>query len=392
MVKIKKSKSIRQNLFRNALLKWYKSRKRDLPWRKTKESYEILVSEIMLQQTRVETVLPYYKAWMKKFGTIKRLARASNDQVLMLWEGMGYYSRARNLRLAAQEIVRNYNGKIPCSYEALLQLPGIGKYTAGAVVSIAFNERVPAIDGNVRRVLSRLFCLPPSSSKDKTYREFAMDLMGTAPPSEFNQAMMEIGALICVAKNPRCPVCPVRFSCKAYSRGVQFRFPARRISKKIEEIEVVLGIIINNGVVYIQKRPPQGLFAGLWEFPGGKVELGESPEKALHRELKEELGINSVRIFGYGEAVRHNYTRFRVKLHPFICLAQRRFSPKSKKREFRWILRNELKNYAFPAANRKIIQTLSKDKRFQKSHGGRVTTERAAARLTQKILLKKTIF
>tara|TARA_B100000315_G_scaffold121803_1_gene111646 strand:+ start:742 stop:1821 length:1080 start_codon:yes stop_codon:yes gene_type:complete len=350
-------KSFQSSRFRKSLLKWYKAQKRDLPWRKTKDPYKILISEIMLQQTQVETVIPYYKAWMKKFNTIKKLAVASLDEVLMLWEGMGYYSRARNLHLTAKEIVKNYNGKIPDSFEDLLHLPGIGKYTAGAIVSIAFNKPAPAIDANVKRVLTRLFCLSPSSSKDKTFWELALNIMVTASPSEFNQAMMEIGALICVAKNPRCPNCPVRSYCKAYSKGMQTRYPAIRKPKKVEEIEVVLGIIFNNNMVYIQKRPPQGLFAGLWEFPGGKVEQGESPEKALHRELKEELG-EKVRIISNGKAIRHNYTRFKVLLHPFICSARKRFSPGSRKGKFRWISREELKNYAFPAANRKIIRTL----------------------------------
>ena len=319
----------------------------------------------MLQQTQVETVKPYYKAWMKTFGSIKKLAGASLDEVLLLWEGMGYYSRARNLHLTARKIVKKYNGKIPCSYKDLLDLPGIGKYTAGAVVSIAFDQPVPAIDANVRRVLSRLFCLSPSLGNDKKYWELAVNLMGSASPSEFNQAMMEIGALVCIAKNPRCPDCPVRSYCKAYSKGIQARYPAIEKPKKVEEIEVVLGIIFNDNMIYVQKRPPQGLFAGLWEFPGGKVEPGESPEEALHRELKEELGVK-IRIVRNGKSIRHNYTRFKVLLRPFICVSQKKFSPKSFNDEYRWVLRNELKNHAFPAANRKIIRTLLKEKDYQK--------------------------
>ena len=357
MRKKAKYKSFQSSRFRKSLLKWYQAQKRDLPWRKTKDPYKILISEIMLQQTQVDTVIPYYKAWMKKFNTIKKLAMASLDDVLMLWEGLGYYSRARNLHPTAKEIVKNYNGKIPGYYEDLLHLPGIGTYTAGAIASIAFNEPVPAIDANVKRVLTRLFCLSPSSSNDKTFWELAVNLLGSAPPSEFNQAMMEIGALICIAKNLRCPSCPIRSCCKAYSKGMQARYPAIQKPKKVEEIEVVLGIIFNNDMVYIQKRPPQGLFAGLWEFPGGKVEPGESPEKALHRELKEELG-EKVRIISNGKSICHNYTRFKVLLHPFICSARKRFSPGPGKGESRWISREELKNHAFPAANRKIIRTL----------------------------------
>jgi A/G-specific adenine glycosylase len=183
--------------------------------------------------------------------------------------------------------------------------------------------------------------------------------MEKASPSEFNQAMMEIGALICIAKNPRCTNCPVSAYCKAYLKGEQARYPDTIKPKKVEEIEVVLGIIFNNSLVYIQKRPSQGLFAGLWEFPGGKIEIGESPEKALQRELKEELG-RKVRIISHEKSIRHNYTRFKVLLHPFICSAQKRFSPVHGKKEFLWISQEELKKYAFPAANRKIIQTLGR--------------------------------
>ncbi len=364
MAKVKSvSLSFSQNQFQKKILNWYKAEKRNLPWRKTKDPYKILVSEIMLQQTQVETVIPYYKEWMKKFGDIRKLARASIDKVLISWEGMGYYSRARNLHQTAGEIVKNYNGKIPGSYEELLCLPGIGKYTAGAVASIAFNKPVPAVDGNVKRVLSRLFCLP-LSTRDKVYWELSLDLMGKASPSEFNQAMMEMGALICVSKNPRCNNCPLTPFCKAYSKGVQGRYPVVRKPKKIEEIEVVLGIIIYKKTIYIQKRPSHGLFAGLWEFPGGKVEQGENPESALHRELKEELGVK-VRILGQEEKVLHNYTRFRVKLYPFLCQARRRFVPKKGVRKFLWIDNNELSDYAFPTANRKILDGLVKDNRFQ---------------------------
>lgn len=319
----------------------------------------------MLQQTQVETVIPYYKSWMKEFGNIKKLAGASLDKVLMQWEGMGYYSRAKNLHRAAQDIVKNYNGKVPRSYDTLLLLPGIGKYTAGAVASIAYNESIPAIDANVRRVLSRLFCLTPSFSKDKTYRELALNLMGNAPASEFNQAMMEMGALICLVRNPRCQTCPISFFCQAHSKGVQTRYPANQKPKKIEKINVVLGIMIDNGRIYIQKRPAQGLFAGLWEFPGGKMETGENPKDALHRELQEKLGVK-FKIVRREQTIRHSYTRFRVALHPFICLARARFSPKSKAKKFRWITSEKFKHYPFPSANRKIILNLTKDKYFQK--------------------------
>ncbi len=356
-------KPIQQNQFRKALLNWYRAQKRNLPWRGAKDPYKILVSEVMLQQTQVQTVIPYYKKWMKEFGSIKKLAGASLDKVLLLWEGMGYYTRARNLHQAAREIEKKYGGEVPRSYEMLLTLPGVGTYTAGAVASIAYNKRVPCVDANTRRVLSRVYCLRPSSLAEKKLQKIALDLMGKASPADFNQALMEVGSLICVAGNPRCDICPINKLCQAASRGAQNQYPSNQKRKKIEEIKVALGIIIRNGNLFVQKRPSHGLFAGLWEFPGGKIESGETPDKALIRELKEELGAK-VKILSKGKTIQHSYTRFRVKLHPFLCGINGKISLKEKQSECRWISIEDMNSFAFPAANRKVFQNLMKDKSF----------------------------
>lgn len=361
--KIKNTSLSYKNKFQKALLNWFKTKKRDLPWRRTSDPYKILVSEVMLQQTQVETVIPYYNRWMREFNNIKKLAGAPIDKVLTLWEGMGYYSRARDLLHTAREIVKNHNGKVPQNYEALMQLPGIGEYTAGAVASIAYNKCVPAVDANVQRVLSRLYCLTPSALKNKTCRELALDLMENAPASDFNQALMELGSLICLPGNPLCQICPVSLFCKAYSKSTQAQYSGRRISRKIEEIKVTLGVIVCNGKIFIQKRPSRGLFAGLWEFPGGKIGPNESPEEALFRELNEELGAK-IKILHHEKTIRHNYTRFKVELHPFICKAQGRFSVKERQTGSLWISKEEIHNYAFPAANRKILRALMKNKFF----------------------------
>jgi A/G-specific adenine glycosylase len=347
--------------FQQSLLSWYDTEKRDLPWRQTNDPYKILVSEVMLQQTQVDTVIPYYNRWMDRFDSVDKLASASLDEVLNLWEGMGYYTRAKNLHRAAQEIVIKYQGRFPETFSDLIKLPGIGNYTAGAVASIAFNRAVPAVDANVKRVISRLLCSQPPPQK---LWDTAQSLIDKDSPADFNQAMMELGALICISKNPLCKRCPVSSLCQAYKKGLQERFPPKRKSRKIEEIRTVLGILVDNGKTYIQKRPLGGLWGGLWEFPGGKIEPGESPEEALYREIQEELGVEII-IIGREKDIRHAYTRFRVILSPYLCQLKGSDPLIPQAAEMRWVLPEELHRFAFPAANRKIIQVLKNDQRFQ---------------------------
>ncbi|MBN2143856.1 MAG: A/G-specific adenine glycosylase [Candidatus Aureabacteria bacterium] len=348
--------------FSNTLLSWYEKHKRDLPWRKNRDPYSIWISEIMLQQTQVQTVIPYFQRWMKMFPDIQTLANASLDEVLKAWEGLGYYGRARNLHRAADFLVRNRNGLIPDNEKDLLKLPGIGKYTSGAVLSIAFNQKKPVLDGNVIRVLSRIHAIRKKINKKGTKDalwKLAGVLLPEENPGEFNQALMELGAIICRSSQPLCMRCPVRKGCKAYRLKSVYSFPVMDKNNPPQKISTAVGIIWKGEKIFIQQRPLHGLMGGLWEFPGGKLEKKETPEQALSRELKEELGIK-VRIFKKRQVIRHAYTRFQVKLHPFDCTILSGHVRLSHAVRHKWVTPEELKQYAFPAANVKLIRDMLK--------------------------------
>ena len=349
--------------FQSRLLNWYDNQKREMPWRKNRDPYRILVSEFMLQQTQVKTVIPYFKKWMESFPTTKKLALASESDVLKHWEGLGYYSRARNLLKSAIQIQRDFAGKVPNSLDEILKLPGVGRYTAGAVLSIAFDKRVPVLDGNVKRVLSRLMLLKENGNTQKSETRL-WDTMERLLPEkncgDFNQAFMELGATVCLPKNPFCKECPLKQLCKARQSGKQKLFPPKKTAAKIFKIQVSAGVIFKKGCVYIQKRKAEGLLGGLWEFPGGKMQTGETEKECLRREIREELGIN-IRI---GEKImthHHSYTRFRITLHVFQCqIHSGKFFP-AECDEWKWVKPEELSQFPFPAANVKIIKFLNKN-------------------------------
>jgi A/G-specific adenine glycosylase len=347
---------------RRALLKWYRVEARDLPWRKTQDPYKIWVSEIILQQTRVEQGLPYYNRFLEAFPTVESLAAASDDAVMKQWEGLGYYTRARNLHKAAQLVVEKYNGVLPSKVEHLCLLPGIGKYTAGAIASIAFGERAPILDGNVKRILARIFNLDASidlSETEKELWEMAETLVPRKDPGDFNQAMMELGARLCTPKNPNCMTCPVLTHCESYRLGVQDERPVRNPKKPVPHKEIVVAVLQREGNYLIGRRPPTGLLGGLWEFPGGKVESGETHQQALTRECKEELGL-AVKVGGLIATVNHAYTHFRVTLNVYRCnTVNSKAVPKNKTHtELRWIPREEFSDYAFPKGNHKFLGML----------------------------------
>jgi A/G-specific adenine glycosylase len=344
------------------LLKWYGEEKREMPWRNNRDPYRILVSEFMLQQTQVKTVIPYFERWMKSFPTLQKLARAREFTVLKHWEGLGYYSRARNLRKTAQIIQKDYSGKIPESIDEILKLPGIGRYTAGAVLSIAFDQKVPVLDGNVKRVLSRLFLLKENGSNRNSENilwETMKNLLPETETGNFNQAFMELGATLCLPKKPLCLLCPLKQNCEAQKSKQQNLYPPRKQAVPSTKIEVSAGVIFRKDKVYIQKRKAGGLMGGLWEFPGGKLESEESPEQCLKREIKEELGVN-IHIDEKFMVVKHSYTRFRVTLHVFICRIHAGKVLPTQCDEWTWVKAEELETYPFPAANVKIIKRLSK--------------------------------
>lgn len=346
--------------FNKKLKVWYSAHHRKLPWRQTRDPYKIWISEIMLQQTTVQAVIPYYEKWMTFFPDISTLSNASIQKVLKIWQGLGYYRRAKNLHQAAKIIMTNYEGKIPQNYDDLKSLPGLGPYTTAAVLSIAFDKPFLTIDANVRRILMRILKLPrkANSSVDaELHRAFSPFLpekqMGT-----FNQALMELGSLICRAKNPLCLACPVLDFCGAYESGKQeiIPIPEKRSYKKIQ---AVIGIIEKNGKFLIQKRPSTGLLADLWEFPGGKIEKGETVERALRREMKEEIGAE-IQGVQFLTKVHHSYTQFQVTLHAFAC------SPKTKpalaKKRHRWVSLKGMQQLPFPSGSAKVIRFLEKTK------------------------------
>ncbi|NIP99352.1 MAG: A/G-specific adenine glycosylase [Nitrospinaceae bacterium] len=344
----------------NALLKWFGTARREMPWRETADPYAIWVSEIMLQQTQVATVIPYFERWMRSFPTVHKLARAREDTVLKHWEGLGYYSRARNLHRTAKTVVRDHGGRLPDSHDALMQLPGIGRYTAGAILSIAFGQAVPVLDGNVKRVLSRLFTVSgngrPGTAETRLW-DLSSQLVPDKNPGDFNQALMELGATVCLPKKPMCLLCPVQSSCQAYRNGVVDQFPPPRVRPPAKKIEVSAAVITRNGKVFIQQRPKKGLMGGLWEFPGGKRRPKETEEQCLKREIREELGIPVV-IAKKLMTIRHSYTQFRVTLNVFWCPWQSGRIRATQCEQWKWVRYADLNDYTFPAANVKIVQTL----------------------------------
>jgi A/G-specific adenine glycosylase len=339
---------------------WFAENARDLPWRRTKDPYAIWVSEILLQQTRVQAVVPYYERFLERFPTVEKLAHARLDTLLKLWEGLGYYSRARNLHQAAKEIVTRFGGHLPSSRDELLTLPGIGRYTAGAIASIAFGRREPLVDGNVARVLCRIFRIK-GSPKDIAVQERIWSIAGELLPKHdagpFNQALMELGSEVCRPRLPRCDECPVNRACEARLHHEQDSFPTRVAKKPLPRHVVVVGVIYREGRILIDKRKPEGLLGGLWEFPGGKKRRRESLEAALRREVREELAI-TIRVGRLIAVVDHAYSHFRVRLHAFECTHVSGEPRCITCAACKWVRPGDLGRYAFPAANHKIIQVL----------------------------------
>ncbi|MDL5052105.1 A/G-specific adenine glycosylase [Oscillatoria laete-virens NRMC-F 0139] len=341
------------------LLNWYHQQGRDLPWRNTRDPYAIWVSEIMLQQTQVKTVIPYYERWLQAFPTVSDLAQAELDRVLKVWQGLGYYARARNLHKAAQEITRNFNGIFPSNVEQVLALPGIGRTTAGGILSAAFNQPLPILDGNVKRVLARLIALevPPAKALNLLW-QLSETLLEPEHPRDFNQALMDLGATVCTPKNPECDRCPWTFQCQAYHLGQQSNFPMRETSTPIPHKFIGVAVIWNEAQqILIDKRHPEGLLGGLWEFPGGKVEAGETLAECIKREIQEELGIE-IAVGDHLITIEHAYTHFRVTLNVYHCQHINGIPQPIECEEIRWVTLEEIESYPFPKANIQIIEAL----------------------------------
>ncbi len=304
------------------LLAWFDQNQRSMPWRETKDPYAIWVSEVMLQQTRVETVIPYYLRWMEAFPTVQALAGANQEEVLKLWEGLGYYSRGRNLHKAAQMVMDELGGVMPLTSQALEKLPGIGRYTAAAIASIAYDEVVPVVDGNVKRVLSRWFDFEievNTPAGEKYCWELATEIVSQTRTGDYNQAMMELGALICLPTNAKCAACPVQQFCVAFKNATVEERPVKKSKKEVPTVRVGAAVMMDKtGKVLITKRPQDAMLAGMWEFPGGKQEAGEEIKSTVARELQEEMQLE-VRATEKLGTYRHAYTHFKVVLDAYFC-------------------------------------------------------------------------
>ena len=349
--------------FRRELLSWFTGHQRALPWRNDYQPYQVWISEIMGQQTQMDRVVIYFNNWMRLFPDIYSLASASEQEVFKAWEGLGYYSRVRNIRKTARLLVEEYDAVIPGDYTTLLSLSGIGPYTAAAIMSIAFNEPVSLHDANVERLLCRLEDID-QPIKQKTTREqltkLSKQLLSQEEPRNFNQAMMELGALICKPKNPDCPTCPVHQCCQALEAGTVAERPVP--GKKQQKIEIVMAcaIISQGDQLYIQQRLAKDVWGDLWEFPGGRLKDGETPMQAATREVAEETEFRVIDLREFSTVV-HYYTKYRVTLHSFYCQLQEDCQPTPALHaasQFQWVNRSELNNFAFPSGHRKLIKKM----------------------------------
>ncbi|MCS6845577.1 MAG: A/G-specific adenine glycosylase [Caldilineales bacterium] len=354
----------------SALLAWAdQGGLRDLPWRtEPRDPYVVWISEVMLQQTQVSTVTPYLQRWLERFPTVEALAAANLDDVLKAWEGLGYYSRARNLHRAAQVLVKQHGGRLPADRQALLALPGIGKYTAGAILSIAFGRRAAVLDGNVKRVLARVYDVDEEIGRSAAARrlwqlaEALVEAVEPAQAGRLNEALMDLGATVCLPQRPRCLVCPLHGLCLARQRGTQEERPVRRRRKPLPHFDVTAAVLRRPGhsdQFLIAQRPPEGMLGGLWEFPGGKCHDGEPLADCLRRELAEELGVEAT-VGRLVTVVEHAYTHFRITLHAFECELVAGQPQAIGVADWRWVTLDDLASFPFAVTDQKIIAALQK--------------------------------
>lgn len=343
------------------LLAWYQANKRTLPWRDHPDPYAVWVSEIMLQQTRVETVIPYFEKWMRLFPTIRSLAKASEQEVLNVWEGLGYYSRARNLHKAAQIVVEKYQGEIPHDLDELRKLPGIGRYTLGAIASMAFGMDVATLDGNIKRVYARIFDVtePVDSTAGETLLwQLADENLPKGQAGDYNQALMDLGATICVPKNPRCLICPVMKLCRARQNGTQNERPVLTPKKEVPHYVHAAGVVIERARVLLARRPSKGLLGGMWEFPNGRV--SGDPAKELSKRLEAEYKLR-LRVIRKPHAeplgiVKHGYSHFSVTVHAFRC----ELISMAEGTNLKWVPLKDLEEYPMGKIDRQIARLLAK--------------------------------
>jgi len=372
------------------LLAWYGRHGRDLPWRRTRDPYRILVSEMMLQQTQVARVLEYYGRFLEVFPDARSLAGASLDRVLKAWEGMGYYARARNLHRAAGMIIERHGGRVPADLETLQTLPGVGYNTAASVASLAHGRHWPVLDGNAVRVLCRVFRIrgdAKTAAGKRRLIKLAKELVPAGKIGPFNQAIMDLGSQVCRPAGPRCGECPLEDICGGRAAGDPARYPRRKRRKPRPHYQVTAGIIWENGRgkggrrsadarsgeaagrgrsdrrLLIARRRPDDMLGGLWEFPGGKQEDGESLEECLRREIREELGI-AIRVDGPFLRLDHGYSHFRITLHAFHCTYLNGAPSPLGCSDFRWVRVSDLESFALSRADRKLAAVLREEEAF----------------------------
>jgi A/G-specific adenine glycosylase len=354
------------------LAAWHPEQQRTLPWRTQpagrRNAYRVWISEIMAQQTRLDTVVGYFERWMERFPTVRALAAADQQEVLKLWEGLGYYARARNLHKAAQLVVERHDGEVPSSRAAILALPGIGEYTAGAILSMAFGQAEPILDGNVKRVVSRLWDIDAPINQPSTLKQLwtharrIAEVASTGEAGIVNEGLMELGATICTPQNPRCLLCPLMDLCAANANGTQHLRPVTPPRKQTPHFDVAAGVIWRGDPfasdLLIAQRPQDGLLGGLWEFPGGKLEADDADLRAcLRREIDEELAV----VIDVGDVVtvvKHAYTHFRITLHAFHARLVSGEPQAIGCADWRWVDFARLDEFPFPVTDQKIIAAL----------------------------------
>jgi A/G-specific adenine glycosylase len=344
--------------FSSPLLHWYYTQNISLPWRGETDLYKIWLSEVMLQQTQVSTVIPYYQKWLKKFPTIASVANANEEEILKYWEGLGYYSRARNFQDACKVIQHNYNGILPESSSDFLNLKGVGEYIYSAVFSIGLNEKVPVIDGNVKRVISRfLGLLNEVNSEIKNIQSFLNnEILSIEIPGDFNQAMMDLGRTVCKPKNPNCENCPINSNCIALKDNKIDLIPVKAKKKNTPHYNMVVGIVEKNDKILLCKRKNNGLLGGMWELPGGKMNPEETQKKALNR-VFNNFGLTFKSQHFLGKA-KHKYSHFSIEQNGYICDYKSGDMISDNHSEYRWISYDEKSNYPIHVASHKLLNKI----------------------------------
>jgi A/G-specific adenine glycosylase len=345
--------------FSRDLLKWFGSHKRDLPFRHTKDPYAIWVSEAMLQQTQVSTVVPYFERFMRRFPDIHSLAESDLDEVLTLWAGLGYYRRARFLHQGASVILNDHNGIFPSTLDEVLALPGVGRYTAGAILSIAFDQSVPILDGNVGRVLCRVFELGGDPTKGQTNKQLwqlSSELMPSKAAGDFNQSLMELGALVCSPRSPSCSQCPSRSQCGAFANGTVERFPEMPVRKKSSLVEVAAAVVKRRGSILICKRPSDAVNGGMWEFPNYEKDGAQPSAVFLKKRLLDQLSLQADTKESM-MTLRHSIMNRQFSVEVFLCTAWGKATCDDYD-DIRWVRPSSLPKFAMPSAPNQIRKKL----------------------------------